>query len=181
MATLRTPPAAWIEAGLQALAEGGPEAVRIEALAERLGVTKGGFYRQFADRADLLAAMLDTWEAAVFRDVVGEVDDVSGNARAKLERLFTLGSAERVQRIELTVRDWARRDPGVAERLRRVDERRMSYMRSLFAEICTDGRDVEARCLLAFTLFIGFRLIDVDHGSHGKHDVLTRALATLLA
>ncbi|RAD62468.1 TetR/AcrR family transcriptional regulator, partial [Burkholderia multivorans] len=44
MAHPRTPRRAWIDEGLRALAVGGPEAVRVEALAQSLGVTKGGFY-----------------------------------------------------------------------------------------------------------------------------------------
>ena len=56
-------------------------------------------------------------------------------------------------RIDLAVRDWARRDQAVAERLRRVDNRRMEYLRSLFGAFCPDEDDVEARCMLAFSLF----------------------------
>ena len=57
---IRTPRDGWIEEGLRALAAGGPDAVRVEALAKALGVTKGGFYRHFADRNALLDEMLDT-------------------------------------------------------------------------------------------------------------------------
>jgi AcrR family transcriptional regulator len=39
----RTPRIAWIDAGLSALAAGGPDALRIEPLAQALGVTRGGF------------------------------------------------------------------------------------------------------------------------------------------
>ena len=49
----------WIEAALAALARGGIEQVRVEVLAKDLGVTKGGFYRRFADRRALLAAILE--------------------------------------------------------------------------------------------------------------------------
>ena len=51
----------WIEAALAELAEGGIERVRVEVVAERLGVTKGGFYRRFKDRRALLDAVLETW------------------------------------------------------------------------------------------------------------------------
>src|SRR5439155_9983313 len=44
----------WIEAGLAELAEGGIDRVRVEVVAERLGVTKGGFYRRFKDRRALV-------------------------------------------------------------------------------------------------------------------------------
>ena len=43
MAPIRTPRSRWIDEGLEALAARGPDAVRIEALARALGVTKGGF------------------------------------------------------------------------------------------------------------------------------------------
>ena len=51
----------WVTAGLAELAIGGIDGVRVEVLAERLGVTKGGFYRRFKDRRTLLDAMLETW------------------------------------------------------------------------------------------------------------------------
>ena len=51
----------WVTAGLAELAKGGIDGVRVEVLAERLGVTKGGFYRRFRDRRALLNAMLETW------------------------------------------------------------------------------------------------------------------------
>src|SRR5436190_13158003 len=51
----------WVEAGFDALAEGGIDRVRVEVLAQRLGVTKGGFYRRFRDRPALLSAMLERW------------------------------------------------------------------------------------------------------------------------
>ena len=62
MALAQTPRSRWIDAGLEALADGGPDAVRIEPLARSLGVTKGGFYGYFDDRPALLDEMLDAWE-----------------------------------------------------------------------------------------------------------------------
>jgi AcrR family transcriptional regulator len=51
----------WVATGLAELARGGIDGVRVEVLAERLGITKGGFYRRFKDRRALLDAMLETW------------------------------------------------------------------------------------------------------------------------
>ena len=69
----RTPRERWIEEGLRLLADGGPDAVRVEVLAKRLGVTKGGFYGSFADRGALLDAMLDTWERESTDEVIARV------------------------------------------------------------------------------------------------------------
>ena len=48
----------WIEAGFAEIARTGVDGVRVEVLAKNLGVTKGGFYRRFRDRAALLDGML---------------------------------------------------------------------------------------------------------------------------
>ena len=143
-APTRTPRSKWIEQGLRALAAGaGPDAVRVEPLARALGVTRGGFYWHFTDRSALLAEMLDTWERATTDEVVERLDREGGDASAKLRRLLALTSSS-VLRTDLAVRDWARRDPVVAERLRRIDNRRMDGLRSLFGTFCADPDDVEA-------------------------------------
>jgi len=178
---IRTPRSRWIEEGLRALAVGGPDAVRIEPLAQALGVTKGGFYGQFDDRRALLGEMLDTWERTVLDEVIEDIESEGGDARGKLRRLFTLARSGDVLWVELAVRDWARRDREVAERLRRVDERRMAYMRPLFGAIAADPGDVEARCLLAFSLFVGHHFVAVDHGGYSRAEVLEIALRRLLA
>ena len=124
----RTPRAAWIEAGLRALAAGGgPDAVRVETLAKSLGVTRGGFYGQFKDRGALLEAMLDTWERSAIDEVLEQVERRGGDARAKVRRAGALTFSEDLLPIDLAIRDWARHDPNVAARLRRVDNRRMEY------------------------------------------------------
>jgi len=181
-APLRTPRASWIQEGLRALAVGGPGAVRIEKLAQSLGVSKGGFYGHFDDRPALLEEMLDAWERLVVDEAIDRVERGGGDARAKLRRLSALASSSRdLMKIELAVRDWARRDKAVAKRLRRVDNRRMEYMRSLFAAICPDEDDVEVRCMLVMSLFIADRFMAADHGARSRAEVLKLALSRLLA
>jgi AcrR family transcriptional regulator len=182
MAPARTSRGRWIDEGLLALAAGGPDAVRVEALAQALGVTKGGFYGYFSNRDALLEEMLDRWERDVAEAVIEEVETGGGDGRARLERLFaivTTTAAESVRgvAVELAIRDWARRDEAVAARLRRVDNTRMSYLRSLFGSFCTDPDDVEARCMIAYSLRIGTHLIAADHEGRSRAEVMafTRA------
>jgi AcrR family transcriptional regulator len=182
MPATRTPPSRWVEEGLRALAIGGPEAVRIEQLAQALGVTKGGFYGYFSDRRALLEEMLDTWERRATDEVIERVEGEGGDARARLRRLFVLATsvAGEGMKIELAIRDWARREETVAKRLKRVDNRRMEFMRMLFADFCRDGDDVEARCLLVFSLFIGSPFIIADHDGRSRANVVEWALEWLL-
>lgn len=177
----RTPRSKWIEEGLSALAAGGSDAVRIESLAQALGVSKGGFYWHFSDRQSLLDEMLDAWERTWVDEVIEAVEAEGGDARSRLRRLFALAAASGAEllKIELAIRNWARREEAVAERLRQVDNKRMDYMRSLFGAICEDDDDVEARCLLTFSLFIGGYFVSVDHGGRSRAEVLELALEWL--
>lgn len=183
MARARIPRSRWIDAGLEALATGGPGAVRIEPLAQALGVTKGGFYWHFNDRGALLEELLDTWEHTLVDEVIERLEAEGGDARSKLRHLFALagaGEARGLLRAELAIRDWARRDDSVGERLRRVDNRRMDYMRGLFSVFCPDPDEVEARCLVSMALFVGSHFVAADHGTRSRRDVMDRALERLL-
>jgi AcrR family transcriptional regulator len=179
MALVRTPREAWVDAALEALAEGGPDAVRIEALAVRLGVSKGGFYWHFPNRQGLVEEMLDAWHRRATEDVIERIERYSADARAKLQQLFDVAMSADGLAEELAIRDWSRRDRGVAKRLHQVDDRRMDYLRSLFSQICTDEDEVEARSLLAFSLYIGNHFVVADHGNKTRSQVLQLA-GTLL-
>ncbi len=184
MGAIRTPRDKWIEEGLRALAAGGPEAVRVEVLAQRLGVSKGGFYGYFRNRAALLAEMLDTWERGVTEDVIERIERDGGDARERLVRLFDyVGSATSpvtAVGVELAIREWARRDESVAACLRRADNRRMDYLRQLYGAFCRDTDDVEARCLITFSLRIGDHLIAADNGPRSRAEVLRAVRNRLL-
>ena len=179
-APTRTPRTAWIDEGLRALAAGGPHAVRIEPLAAKLGVTRGGFYWHFQNRRALLDEMLDTWERRSTDEVLERVEREGGDARAKVRRAGMLTFSRDLLPIDLAVRDWARRDEAVARRLKRVDDRRMEYLRSLIGTVHTDGDDVEARSLLAFALAIGNHFIAADHPGRSRAAVLDLAMQRLL-
>jgi AcrR family transcriptional regulator len=183
MASTRTPRGSWIGKGLLALAEGGPDAVRIEPLARELGVTKGGFYWHVDGRRALLAEMLDAWEREGVDEVIERVEAGGGDPRTRLRRLFGIASSNegrQILRTDLAVRDWARREPAVARRLRGVDNRRLAYMRSLFGAFCADEDEVEARCMLAASLWIGPHFIAADHGARSRAEVVELALEKLL-
>src|SRR6478735_631029 len=117
-APVRTPREEWVSAALAALASGGPAAVRVESLAQSLGVSKGGFYWHFKDRSALLEEVLASWEQHMVDEVITQVDGTRADARTRLRQLFDLAATRAdLLEVELAVRDWARREPDVAARL----------------------------------------------------------------
>lgn len=179
MAKVQTPRDAWVDAALTALAAGGPEAVRVEALAAGLGVSKGGFYWHFKNRQALLEEMLDHWEKAGTEEVIARIEGESGDAKAKIGKLFEFSPTADFE-VDLALRDWARRDRAVAARLQRVDTRRLRFLRSLFAEFCADENDAEARSMLAYSLLIGTYFIAARPDGRTRSELTGIAVERLL-
>jgi len=162
------------------LARGGPDAVRIEALAAELGVTKGGFYGYFDGRNALLDEMLDEWERRCTREVLQHVEAAGGDAATRIRRAGQLTFSEDVHQIDLAVRAWARHDKAVADRLRRIDTERMDFLRTMFSSFVADPDEVEARSILAFTLAIGRHFIAFDHPGRTRTETVQLAGEYLL-
>src|SRR6516162_4076460 len=118
----------WIEAGISEIARSGVDGVRVEVLAKNLGVTKGGFYRRFRDRAALLEGMLKDWREGRIAAIELQASLDGESARERLRALIRLYS-ERMNTegmaIELAIRQWARSDDGAADAVASVDGARL--------------------------------------------------------
>jgi hypothetical protein len=123
--------------------------------------------------------MLDTWEKAMVDDVILRVESQPADPQGKLQHLFDLAPSADFA-VELAIRDWSRRDRDVARRLRRVDNRRMAWLRSLFGQFCVDDDDAEARSMLAYSLLIGSYFITAQHGDRTRSQLLQLAVDRLL-
>jgi AcrR family transcriptional regulator len=121
-----------VRAGLQVLARDGIDAVRVEPLAARLGVTKGSFYWHFKDRADLHAAMLEAWRIVSTGEIIDRVDAAGGSGSERLGRLVELTTTnEKAARLETAIRAWARTERTVAKALAEIDGKRLDYVARL--------------------------------------------------
>lgn len=145
---------AWLEAGLELLAEEGIDAVRITDLAARLSVTKGSFYWHFRDRADYLHAILEAWEAVGTDAVIVAVDGLGADARTKLHALF-LKSFNSDGRMFLAIQGWAKNDAKAAAALNKVARRRIAYVEQLFKDFGLPSREAAVRAEFAFQALIG--------------------------
>lgn len=169
----------WIDVATRALARDGIGAVRVEALARELGVTKGSFYWHFADLEALLVAIYEAWEESGTQHVIALVESGGGSAEERLWRLRDLTSEPGIG-PELALRDVARRDPRVAAIVERVDDQRMEYLRSLYAAHGCSLLEAEARAMIAYSLLIGSYFIRARHGRRSRKAVLEHSFAMLL-
>ena len=168
----------WLQAAGEMLAENGVEALSVEALARRLGVTKGGFYGHFDDRRELLDAVVAYWEEVGTEAIIAAVEAGGGDVTARSNALWALATKDSMG-PELAIRDWARRDEAARTVVERVDDRRLGYLRALYSELGFRGADCEARCLLVYSLLIGDHFIAANHRGCSRQEVLAQCLLLL--
>jgi AcrR family transcriptional regulator len=155
----------WIAAAMAELAEGGVDRVRVEVVAERLGVTKGGFYRRFEDRRALLDAILDTWSRGRVETINKQTASMAGNPRDGLRCLIELYSRRvNVQgmAIELAIRQWARSDRLAAQRVAHVDAHRLKQVEELYRRSGLSAGDAQARAVLFYSFIFGQSLLVLE-------------------
>lgn len=152
---------AWVLAGLDALEEGGTDAVSASALAKQLGVTRGSFYWHFDSRDELLRAVLDRWE----RDHSDAVLDALGAVADPRERLRLLVDAATSKPPSLFVQLLAAqtREPLAAEVLNRSRARRVDFLARAYREAGLAPAAARRRALAAYAAYVGLaQLVSAD-------------------
>jgi AcrR family transcriptional regulator len=166
---------AWVEAALDALAEGGIDAVRVDPLAKGLGVTRGSFYWHFKDRDALHQAMLRRWREQANYTVFDRVERSSEPARARLERLLALPYSSprsaRAAAIELAIRLWARRDKQAAKAVRHIDRVRLEYFSKLFQEHGLSKHEARKRAFMFYAALMAEAFIVTDGATDARSDL----------
>ena len=126
----------WLLAGLESLANDGPDALKASRLARNLGVTTGSFYWHFASLADFRTELLLYWREEI---VVGLIRTAKGRAKEPsqvLPEIRKLILASGAHRYDAAMRAWGRTDPLVRETVEAADEDRAKF---LVETLCKTG------------------------------------------
>jgi AcrR family transcriptional regulator len=168
----------WVATGLAELARGGVDGVRVEVLAERLGITKGGFYRRFKDRRALLDAMLETWRDGRITAITRQAE---AGGKTPVERIRSLARlyTERAIAIELAIRQWARTDPTAAAAAEKVDAARLKTASLLYRKLGLSAPDADARAVLFYAFLFGQSLLFLDGPARRRANLIAACAKAL--
>lgn len=150
----------WLDAAFNAVVEGGFDHVRVLALAEALGVTRGSFYWHFADHAELISALLNRWlEQEKASDQLMQTA-ATDKPEADLDQLLDVAMAHggvdlENMRFELALRGLGRRDPAVATLLLAVDQMRLQLFESKFQRLTGDPKVAADLAALFYLAIVG--------------------------
>src|SRR6476660_892769 len=95
----------WIRKGFKVLNDEGYDAIKIDHLCHKFGVTKGSFYHHFDSIADYEEDLLKYWE----KETLGRIKEVVNSGETPKERLiFMIKEVFSVSgKKELSIRAWA--------------------------------------------------------------------------
>lgn len=124
----------WLEKALEMLIQNGIDAVRITRLADLLRVTRGSFYWHFADRNELLEAMLEVWQQSNTASII-QAATAPGTLQDRILALFICWLDPELfdPRLDFAVRDWARGDAALQAVIAQSDQQRMDALIAMFA------------------------------------------------
>lgn len=148
----------WIAAANDLLVSENIRGVQVSALCLKLKVTKGSFYWHFSGRQDLLRALLNSWRRRMTLNVANKLGRLTNGAVSTLRALLTLprktfsaaGAA-----IEMSIRDWGRRDKLAHDVLKEVDEIRLRSFEQSFQRLGFSPREARLRGYIAYAIMMG--------------------------
>lgn len=173
----------WEYAALNLMADKGVNAVGVEPLARRLGITKGSFYWHFSSRDELLHRALARW-ITEDEEIIARARRYDLPPRARLADFI-----RRTSRRNLTHRVYAALcacpdHPQVCRVLEQITRRRMDFLAEAFAEMGLGPRQARHRARLTYTAYLGFLQLEAqglapDRDSPDFDDYVEHAIEVL--
>ncbi|MEL6572091.1 MAG: TetR/AcrR family transcriptional regulator [Pseudomonadota bacterium] len=153
----------WLHAARDILITRGVGEVKILTLSETLSVSRSSFYWYFKDRTALLNALLDDWEATNIKTIVDHCDLPANGidqAACNFFRCFvdpTLFD----QRLDFAIREWARRDPAVRNRIDAADDARLAAVIAMFVRHGYAAEEAGWRARIIYFMQLGYHALEI--------------------
>lgn len=160
---------------MTALVDDGVDAVAVEALAAKLGATKGSFYHHFPSRDALIVATLEEWER---RDTVAvrERLELIRDPRIRLHAVMTAALNDRAGGLRDAALLASSSHPLIRPVVERAVAMRIRYLTETYLELGLSRPQARRRALLTSAAYAGLFAYLRD-GGVALRDVELRAYA----
>jgi AcrR family transcriptional regulator len=142
----------WLEEGLALLEEAGAEALTIESLTNRLGVTKGSFYHHFNNYQDFKQGLLEFWEEEGTLRIIHWAEQ-EASPPEKLARVMQ--ASLHPSRLDVALRAWALQDEQVRVHQQRIDQQRLAYLEAVVFATRADQMLAQQLARVLYSLYVG--------------------------
>ncbi|HEY3813587.1 MAG TPA: helix-turn-helix domain-containing protein [Caulobacteraceae bacterium] len=159
-------------AARQVLIDEGVAGVKVRRIAQRLGVTRGGFYWRFSGPAGLLDELLENWRATNAASSLAAIRSEGTPAERFGRLLFAWIDEERFDpKYDMAVREWARTSRKADLAVRRYDDELVDALAQLFVDASYDRDESLIRARIVYYHQIGYYALRVKQTRVNRYQV----------
>ena len=153
----------WLNIARDILVNDGVAEVKVLKMADLLHVSRSSFYWYFRNRQDLLDALLDEWDQRNTARIVAHCKEPSDNITHALCNFFRcfVNPAIFDTGLDFAVREWARRDPKLRERIDAADAMRLQAVIAMFSKHGYSKTEADARARILYFMQLGYHALKV--------------------
>lgn len=162
----------WLEVARTTLIREGIDAVKVNYLAKKLGVTRGGFYWRFKNPAELYDALLDDWRRSNTTPLVGALCG-PGDPAERLHTAFQLWIDEKEFNpdYDTAVRAWSLVSRKVAKAVHEADDRRIEALKRLFVDAGYEEQEAFIRARITYFHQVGYYAMGVHESTKRRYEL----------
>jgi AcrR family transcriptional regulator len=153
----------WLNMARDTLVRDGVGQVKILTLADRMGVSRSSFYWYFRNRDGLLRALLEEWETRNTASITGQCALPAASISEAVFNFFRcfLDPTKFDSGMDFAIREWARRDEALRERVDTADSVRLAAVSDMFVTHGFDATEADARARILYFMQLGYHALDV--------------------
>lgn len=162
----------WLEIARTTLIREGIDAVKVNYLAKKLGVTRGGFYWRFKNPMELYDALLDDWRRSNTAPLLGALSGAGDPAR-RLRAAFQLWINEKEFNpdYDTAVRAWSLVSRKVAKAVHEADDQRIEALRELFVDAGYEEQEAFIRARITYFHQVGYYAMGVHESTKRRYEL----------
>ncbi|WP_165191521.1 TetR/AcrR family transcriptional regulator [Caulobacter soli] len=162
----------WIAVAKATLIKEGIAGVKIDRLAKKAGVTRGGFYYRFKSLQGMLDALIEDWRATNHQPIIDTLD-APGSPPERFRSLMRLWMDERNYNpdYDAAIRAWSRVSPKVADVVHEVDDLRIEAFKRLFVDAGYDEDEAFVRARITYFHQVGYYAMGMRESAKRREEL----------
>jgi AcrR family transcriptional regulator len=155
---IKVPREGWLNCARVTLIEDGIDGVKVDRLARRLKISRGGFYHHFRNLQQLLNELLVMWKTQnrfTPAKIVASTPEAAGKALFQISQDVVHENGFDPQ-FDMAMREWARISHPAAEVVHEVDKERVAALQQVFEGFGYGPREAMIRARIYYWHQIGY-------------------------
>ena len=138
----------WLDAGLDALTHFPASDIKVDSLAQALGIARAGFYWHFKNRENYVTQLLEYWLHKVTEALTKNPDILAMEPKTRLIVTAELIHDNNLARAEPSILLLAAQDKAAAKMVKKANKLRLEYVSNTLKEMGFEGDDLAMRAML---------------------------------